>query len=655
MKQAILDTMKIIRSFLPAIAILAATLVAHASSVLPLTLDEHLQSADAVFRGTVLGVESFRVGTNGMIYTRTVLRVDEGFKGRLPAVINVVHRGGVVGGIGMTDDASPQFKTGEERLLFVSRRNDGTLFSTRGDEGVVRLRRERGGAFASEQESVLNKLRAKTNWGRAPGADVTGQAQNPIPDGSITAPSGDNGGASTNGLLVDANGVPERYLLPDRGEPIPYLVDATYLPAGMTLASALNAVSNAMSAWASASSFKFVFAGTNNFGTAAGNINNSDGIFRIQLHDNYGFITGPNILGEGGSWFTSGLLATANWGPGGNVAGMEFNKGLNGYVVLKHTNVAMQTLSTFTEVLTHEIGHVIGLAHSSDITTNNSALTNSIMYYLVHADGRGASLTNYDTNVVREVHPLNTPPFTFDRVMDITTASTAPNIAGINAIDMRGYDLQSTNLTAIMTNLTSINGSFSQVGNTIKYTPRANFSDSGRLDPAGLSYYDLFYARVSDGTNASPYVMVRVLSFNNDSYPTPSDGIPNNWMTCYFGNANPAVGQKHYATNDYDGDGLNNLSEYRAGMNPTNSSSAQRITALANGSLQFQAKAYELYEIQGSTNLASSNWTRVVNPVLPTNAPFIIRTNLLATNIVAVVSNLPTTNSKMFFRILKVP
>ena len=463
--------MKITRVILPMFVLLTAVHFARASSMLPLTLDEHLQSASAVFRGTVLKMECFRDETNGMIYTRTVFRVDEGFKGRLPAVINVVHRGGVVGGIGVTDDSSPQFKIGEERLLFVSRRNDGTLFAAQGDASAARLQREKNGAFAPGQENLLNRLRTKTDWGRAPGADVTDQAGNPAPDGSITAPSGDSGGASTNGLLADANGVPTRYSLPDCGEPIPYLVDATSLPAGMTFSDALNAVSNAMSAWAAASSFKFVFAGTNNFGTAAANINNSDGIFRIQLHDNYNYIPAGNILGEGGSWFTSRLLTNANWGPGGNVAGMEFNKGLNGYVVLKHTNVVMQTLSTFTEVLTHEIGHVIGLAHSSDITTNDPVLTSSIMYYLAHADGRGASLNSYDTNVVREVHPLNTPPYLYNRVMDITDASPQPSVSGINEIQFRGYDLQSTNLTLSWTNATSFHGTFSSVGNLLRYTP----------------------------------------------------------------------------------------------------------------------------------------------------------------------------------------
>ena len=616
----------------------------HASSSLPTTFDEHFQSASAVFRGTVQQINSYKNPADGMIYTRTLLQVDEVFKGKFPAIIKLVHRGGEIDGIGMADDLSPRFKVGEECVLFVSRRHDGTLFASEGNASVLKLQREKNGAFNTENTDFLEKIRGKTNSGKMSGADVTDQSGNVSPNSFIVSPLGDGGGNSTNGLIADTTGVPYRYATPDRGESIPYLVDATFLPAGITLPQALNAVSNAFSVWSTASSFKFVFIGTNNFGQAAATINTNDGVFRIQLHDAYNYIPAGNILGEGGSYFSVGLLANANWGPGGNVAGMEFNQAQCGFVVLKQTNSVMQTLSTFTEVLTHEIGHVIGLTHSSEIVTNNPVLTNSIMYYLAHADGRGATLNSYDTNVIREVHPLNTPPYSYSRVMDITTSgSGAPNIAGINSVELRGYDLQGiNNQTFLVTNGTAAYGSFSIAGNILKFTP-ANYYGAPRADPASTSYYDIIYARYSDGTNASPYITIRTLSLVPDSDSPASDGIPDAWMTTYFGHTGPQSADTSRASDDADGDKLTNLQEYIAGTNPKDSTSAQRITLMQTNGLQWQAKAYELYEVQTSTNLTATNWTRFGNPILPTTATG------------TVVNPYNPAAPAQFFRIQKVP
>ena len=596
------------------------------SSVIPLSTADHVNASAAVFRGRVLGTYCFYDAKDGQIYTRTSLRVLEPLKGIFPTIVVVVHRGGALGAEREFAGYSPRFEPAGEYLVYASRRADATLTATQGSSSAVRLKRQ-AGQLIPEQERLLNELHTLTNHGQIAGDDVTDQF-------------GFENASLVSGLLEDGLGISSRFLQPDRGEAIPVLIDADSLPTGITLTQATNAVTQAFSAWAAVTQLKFRIEGVQSFGAGADTITTRDEKLRIQLHDNYGRINTAGTLGIGGRGSYSSPVGSTGWDLGGRVSTNEFYQTSRGYVVLEHSAAAMQNLLTFTEVLGHEIGHALSMAHSSENPDElNPTLKQALMYYQAHTDGRGATLGVYDPPVIQQAYPPhNTPPYSFNRAMEVTMANgTQPNIPGINDVELRGYDLQTTNLTLLITNALNQNGTFSQSGSVIKYTPAGNFGDQPRLDPAGDSAYDLIYARFSDGTNASPYLKVRVLSYSEDTV-APTDGIPNNWMLATFGNVTPTGNRAGSA--DFDGDGMKNIDEYRAGMNPTNSASGQQITLMSLTNIQFQAKAYELYELHSSTNL--TNWVRAANPIVPTSAT-------------GSFTAFSVTAPRQFFRVEKVP
>ena len=434
-------------AFIAASGLSITTSALLASSVLASSEADDVRSSLGICRGRVSSVEAFRHPQRGGIFTRVRIKVLEAVKGRFPAEITFIQRGGTIDGESESTGTSVVFQIGDERLFHLQRRADGSLELLRGTASAERL----SARFASQQK--LRRVRGLAS-AQVSTTFITGEDFGAV-TGVQQANSGTPSGAT--GLLVDVSGIPARLLAPDRGEAIGYLVDVQALPAGISEAQALTAVTQALAAWTAVTGVTFRYDGLQNFGQAAADVPINDERLRIQLHDLFGEITGPTTLGIGGRNFTnvSNDFATTGGG-GGQVNGLEFHKTTRAYVVIKHTATSVQTLSTFTETLCHEIGHALGMAHSSENAAEpDTTLKQAVMYYQVHADGRGAALGTYDGPVIQKAHPpTNTPPYSFDRIVPLITAPSAiPATPGINELPLLGYDLQtaSSSLTLVTT------------------------------------------------------------------------------------------------------------------------------------------------------------------------------------------------------------
>jgi hypothetical protein len=541
-------------------------------------ISDLLGRSDAVCIGTVLNNRALEKGPGRRIFTATGFTVGETFRGMFGETVRAEHRGGELDGRGEEYCGRPVFRRGETYLLFLNRREDGTLYC------AARMPDTDPG-----YTDLLEVLRASENGEPGAGLDVSDQPASPY---------------VTMDLLPGSTGYSSRFLQGDRGEPIEYVVDMDTWPSGITSNQALGAVSNAFAAWSAATTLSFRFGGVESFGMAAPDLNSNDGRIYIQLHDNYGYINPSSTLARGGRSYTY----SSSWpqgGLGGRVGTNEFDLTRRGFVVMEHTKASLSMLSSFEEVLCHEIGHVLSLDHSSENSSEpDGMLSEAIMYYIAHLDGRGASLTGWDSNTVHIVHPLaDTPPYGYERIIEAVTQPGSPPAyaSGANRAGVAAYDLQGGAWPVLLSeNRFEGNGIFTlEDGNIVFFTPAGYFGDA---EASPGSYYGRCFVRMSDGVNLSPPVAVSVVSFNADGN---SDLLQDSWASAYGVSG---------AASDADDDGLSNYEEWLLDLDPTNAASCLRI-ALSGETLLWVAKPDELYQLQHSTDL-SGGFRAYGNPVI---------------------------------------
>jgi hypothetical protein len=125
-------------------AALFASTNLRATTVAPLSFDELVSRADRIVVGQVVSVESRAEGD--VIRTHVTFRVSQAVKGRASTLVPLTFLGGQVGERGMHVAGMPQFKVGDENVLFFVERTDTVNPIVGFWHGRVRIERASGRA-----------------------------------------------------------------------------------------------------------------------------------------------------------------------------------------------------------------------------------------------------------------------------------------------------------------------------------------------------------------------------------------------------------------------------------------------------------------------------------------------------------------------------
>jgi hypothetical protein len=168
---------------------------------------------------------------------------------------------------------------------------------------------------------------------------------------------------------------------------------------------------------------------------------------------------------------------------------------------------------------------------------------------------------------------------------------------------------------AVSQALVTVNGT-SFFGDPNAYVAQSitnNVSATRRLEVVNGSLVMETGQQINGNYNYVDYLGITAVS------PSSPDGLDDLWQTTYFGSATNVLAAP-YA--DPDGDGVNNITEYYFGTDPTSSSSRPWFTASlpATGVIQLQwsSASNQLYQVQSSGDLNS--WSVALAQVLATSS-----------------------------------
>ena len=378
--------------------------IADATTIVGMNERTLARAADAIVIGTIADLETV-AGGDGAINTLVTIDVERAVKGRVGARVTLKQPGGLIGERGLWIAGSPRFVRGERQMLFLSAARDGTARTTALGLGQFTLApHPRTAETMAERPSTARTLgtrpvrrvrlaRLLRSIARALAGGGAGTPRALRQPDELTATGLERERVDAFTLMDSPQG---RWAEPDRGEPVSYSLggdgDRT-----LGLGPTLGALDDALAAWNGAGTTLHLVRGE----PVAPMPLFCDGLSQVVFDDLFDEMPTPNAC--------SGILALGGYCTfieHDQVNGQRFFRISEGNVTVNRGfgRCPFWTRTNLSEVLTHEIGHTIGLGHSAESESAAPELRDATMYFHAHFDGRGASLRADDVAAVRFVY-----------------------------------------------------------------------------------------------------------------------------------------------------------------------------------------------------------------------------------------------------------